>query len=410
MSSHEIIVQKYGGTSISNSDRMRKAARRIKRRIEQGQRLVVVVSAQGDTTDRLIGLGLELNEKPPTREMDMLMTTGEQVSIALMTMALMGQGVKAVSQTGWQVGIRTNGVFGGSAVLGVNGPRILDLLKEYECIVVAGFQGISDAGEITTLGRGGSDTTALALAAAINARECEIFTDVDGVFTADPRHVDGTRLLVDLSYDEMLEMASEGARVMDGRAVSFAKGYGIAIRVRSCFNDDPGTVIRKEIHVEKRIVRAVSCKKNLSKVTLAGVPKTPGSLHRIFARIADAGINIDAIIQTDTTRETTDVSFTLLRSDLPGVVKILQDAARELSVTDVQYEVDCAKVSIIGEGMKSRPGIAARLLEALSEREISVYMISTSDVSIAVIIDLEAVDHAVQAVHDHFHLGEAEGE
>lgn len=401
-----LVIHKYGGTSIANSDRLKRVARRIARLVGEGRRALVVVSAQGDATDRLIGLGLELTGKPDAREMDALMATGEQASAALACLALAGAGVKAVSLAGWQAGIRTDERFGRASIKDIDAERIRRRFDDAPCVVVAGFQGVTEAGEITTLGRGGSDTTAVALAAAFNARSVDIFTDVDGVFTADPRHVPTARKLADISYDEIIELSTEGARVLDSRAVTLGKLYDVEIHKRSSFNEEPGTVIRKETVVEKRDVRGVTCRQNISKVTLTGVPKRPGALHRIFERIAAMGVNVDAIIQTDTTGETTDVSFTLVREDLLKVVKVLQETGRELDVSDVQYEVDCAKVSVVGEGMKSRPGVAATVFEALAERDVDIHMISTSDIKISVLVDLDRAQEAVRAIHDKFGLGD----
>ncbi len=400
-----LVIHKYGGSSISNSDRLRRVARRLARLVEEGRRPLVVVSAQGDATDRLIGLGLEMNPKPSPREMDVLMATGEQVSTALTCLALDALGVKAVSLAGWQAGIQTDDAFGRARVKRIDAERIRAVMNEHQCVVVAGFQGVTEAGEVTTLGRGGSDTTAVALAAALGVGTVEIFTDVDGVFTADPRHVPTARKLADVSYDELIELSSEGARVLDSRAVILGKLYDVTIHKRSSFVDEPGTLIRKETVVEKRDVRGVTCRQNISKVTLVGVPKKPGALHRIFERIAAMGVNVDAIIQTDTTDDTTDVSFTLMRDDLLKVVKVLQETGRELHVSDVQYAVDCAKVSVVGEGMKSRPGVAATVFEALAEREVDIHMISTSDIKISVLVDLERAQEAVRAIHDKFGLG-----
>ncbi len=408
MDKTNIVIHKYGGTSISNSDRVKKAAKRIRNIVESGKKVVVVVSAQGDTTDRLIGLAMELNNTPPPREMDMLLSTGEQVSIALMAMSLNALSVKTVSLTGWQAGINTDIKFGSASVNDVNIENIEKLLETYDCIVVAGFQGLGNGNEITTLGRGGSDTTALILAATLGVEMCEVFTDVDGVFSADPRYVKDARKLQDLSFDEMLELASEGARVMDGRAVSFAKRYGIAIHVRSFNSDESGTIVRGESVLEKHAVRGVSYKNDISKVTLVGIPKTPEALYKIFDVIGENGICVDAILQTDSTKDRTDVTFTLMRSDLLNVVKVLQEVARELDVSDVQYEVDCAKVSIVGEGMKNRPGIAAKLFKALAEREINIHMTSTSDTNISVIINLDHVFEAVNAIHEKFNLAKEE--
>lgn len=401
----DLVIHKYGGTSLANSDRMKRVARRIARLCGDGGKALVVVSAQGDATDRLIGLGLEMTARPDAREMDALMATGEQSSAALASMALSACGVRAVSLAGWQAGIRTDDRFGAATIRAIDPAPIRARLEERDCVVVAGFQGATEAGEITTLGRGGSDTTAVALAAAFGARTVDIFTDVDGVFTADPRHVPTARKLADISYDEIIELSTEGARVLDSRAVTLGKMYDVEIHKRSSFHDEPGTIIRKETVMEKRDVRGVTCRQNISKVTLAGVPKRPGALHRIFERIAQLQVNVDAIIQTDTSGETTDVSFTLVREDLLKVVKVLQETGRELDVSDVQYEVDCAKVSVVGEGMRSRPGVAATIFEALAERDVDIHMISTSDIKISVLVDLDRAQEAVRAIHDKFGLG-----
>lgn len=400
-----ILVQKFGGSSVANAERILNVARRIVQAHQAGDSVVAVVSAQGDTTDELIAMARQITDRPPKREMDMLLSTGEQISIALLAMAISSLGQPVVSLTGAQVGIITDGSHTKAKILKVNPDRVLKELGEGKIVIVAGFQGITSDFDITTLGRGGSDTTAVALAAALKARACEIYTDVDGVYTADPRVVAKARKLKDISYGEMLEMASLGAMVLQPRAVEVASIHGVPIHVRSSFNDHEGTMVQEERTVEKdMVVVGVAHDVNVAKIALLDVPDRPGVAHRIFSTLASEGINVDMIVQTTKEEQTTDMVFTVSRDDLPRAKELVDEVAAQLGSRKVIIDDQMAKVSIVGAGMVSNPGVAARMFEALAQHDINIVIISTSEIKVSCLVKAEDALKAVRVVHDAFGL------
>ncbi|BAS27614.1 aspartate kinase [Limnochorda pilosa] len=402
-----IVVQKYGGSSVSDPERIRNVAARIVDAHRSGRPVVAVVSAMGDTTDHLIELAHQISPRPPRREMDMLLATGEQVSIALLAMAIQELGEEAISLTGAQVGILTDGIHMKARIQEVRTDRILRELEQGRIVIVAGFQGITPGDDITTLGRGGSDTTAVALAAAVQADRCEIYTDVDGVYTADPRLVPDASRLEWISYGEMLEMASLGAVVLQPRAVEYAAQYGVVLRVRSSFGDGPGTEVRGVSTMENaRVVVGVTHDRNVAKLVVVDVPDRPGVAHRLFAALAAEEINVDMIVQTTKARQVTDLLFTVTRDDLARSREIVDQVARELGATTVQDDASVAKVSIVGAGMMSHPGVAARMFGALAEAGINIQVISTSEIKVSCLIDATQAEEAVRRVHKAFHLEE----
>jgi aspartate kinase len=399
-----LMVQKYGGSSVADVEKIKGVARRVAAQAS-GHRMVVVVSAMGKTTDQLVGLAHEISETPEPREMDMLLATGEQVTIALLAMALHGLGFKARSFTGPQAGLRTDGAHTTARITRIGAERVRQALDHGEIAVVAGFQGLSDAEEITTLGRGGSDLTAVALAAALGADVCEIHTDVDGVYTADPNVVPDARKLARVTYDEMLEMASLGARVLQARSVEFAKKYGVPVHVRSTFKADPGTLVTREEGMEDAVVTGVTHDRSQAKISILRVPDRPGIAARIFGSIAARNIVVDMIVQNISRDGYTDVSFTLPRGDHARAVAALGEAAREVGAQGVLHDDRVAKVSIVGVGMRSHSGVAARMFEALSREGINIQMISTSEIAVSCVIEDKYAELAVRALHDAFGLG-----
>ncbi|MDI3256521.1 MAG: aspartate kinase [Kyrpidia sp.] len=399
------IVMKFGGSSVATAERMQRVAERVARAKEQGHQVAVVVSAMGDTTDDLIALARQVNDRPPARELDMLLSTGEQVSIAVLAMAIQRLGVRAVSLTGGQAGFRVEPVFGKARILDVDARRVERLLADGQVAVVAGFQGVTDEGEIATLGRGGSDTTAVALAASVGADVCEIYTDVDGVYTTDPRIVPEARKIPEISYDEMLELANLGAAVLHPRAVEYAKLYGVPLVVRSSFHDGAGTWVKEEVEVEQgQVVRGIAHDLNVAKVSLVGVPNRRDSLGRVFHALAEENINVDIIVQSIVHNDVHDISFTVCRDDLPGTLQVLEGMRVELGVGEIVAEEELAKVSIVGAGMISNPGVAARMFDALTEAGMSIRMVSTSEIKVSCVIDAEDVRRAVQVLHRAFDL------
>lgn len=401
-----IIVQKFGGTSVADAAKVRNVANRVVRMHDAGHRVVVVVSAMGDTTDRLIRLANEISENPPERELDMLLSTGEQVSIALLAMAVSELEHEAISLTGTQVGIITDGFYSNAKIQSINETRILSELEQGKIVILAGFQGITIDNEITTLGRGASDTTAVAVAATLGADLCEICTDVDGVYTADPRVVEDARKLPQITYDEMLEMARLGARVLHSRSVELAKKFDVPLHVRSSFSQDEGTIVVKESEmIEEVVISGVTSDRDQAKISLHGVPDTPGIAAIVFQEIADANINIDMIIQNTGQDETTDISFTVAEADLDATLKIAEGFKERVGCRSISTNKNIAKVSTIGIGMKSHVGIAARMFRALADLGINIQMISTSEIKISCVIDKEQAEPAVRAIHDRFELG-----
>ncbi|MBO2520444.1 MAG: aspartate kinase [Clostridia bacterium] len=406
-----IVVQKFGGSSVANPERIKAVAKRVVEAKDRGDDVVVVVSALGDTTDELIALARQISERPPKREMDMLLATGEQVSIALLAMAIHELGRPVVSLTGGQGGIITDATHTKAKILHVNTDRVRRELAAGKIVIVAGFQGVTPDYDITTLGRGGSDTTAVALAAALKARECEIYTDVDGVYTADPRVVPSARKLADISYGEMLEMASLGALVLQPRAVEVGAMYNVPIHVRSSFSRETGTLVREERVVEKDlVVTGVAHDVNVAKVGILDVPDRPGVAYRIFSALAQEAINVDMIVQTTKEQQTTDMLFSVSRDDLARAKEIVEAVAKELGARDVIVNDNVAKVSIIGAGMVSNPGVAARMFEALAKADINIQVISTSEIKVSCLVRAEDVLKAVRVVHEAFGLSQADPE
>ncbi|HLI26834.1 MAG TPA: aspartate kinase [Chloroflexota bacterium] len=400
-----VLVQKYGGTSVAGAERIKAVAARIAATRRTGRDVVVVVSAMGDTTDELIALAHSVTPDPDPRELDLLLSTGETVSATLLAMALRAQHCPAVSLNGVQAGIRTNNWFSRARITAIHPDRIWRELAEGRVVIVTGFQGVTDEADITTLGRGGSDTTAVALACALRAELCEIYTDVEGVYTADPRVVPQARCLPAIAYEEMLELASQGARVMHPRAVELAEVYNLPIRVRSSFTDAPGTLITRGDAVElRRRVQGIAHDTDVAKISLAGVPDRPGIAHAIFAPLAEAGINVDVIVQTASFEGVTDLSFTVARGDLAKAEALVQPVARQIQAREMASATDLAKVSIVGTGIQSTPGYAARMFGILAEAGINIEMITTSDIRITCVIARRDVERAVQALHAGFEL------
>jgi aspartate kinase len=402
-----LIVQKYGGTSMGSIERIRNVARRVGAAKDAGNDVVVVVSAMSGETDRLIKLANAISSSPDERELDMLVSTGERVSIALLAMALIDMGYKARSFTGRQVGIITDSAHTKARIEKITAERIKEALEEGTIPIVAGFQGIDEKSDVTTLGRGGSDTTAVALAAALKADMCDIYTDVDGVYTSDPNIVPNARKLNKISYEEMLEMASLGAKVLHSRSVEFAAKYNVPLRVLSSFTNNSGTLVTKEDKdMEQEAVSGVTYDKNASKISLIGVPDKPGIAGRIFGAISDANIIVDMIIQNISQGELTDISFTVPKGDAKKAVDIMKKMTKEIGAADVLLNPDIAKVSIVGVGMRSHSGVAAKMFATLAKEGINIMMISTSEIKISCVIDAKYTELAVRALHDAFELGE----
>jgi aspartate kinase len=400
-----LLVQKFGGTSVGNPERIRNVARRVIETQRAGHQVVVVVSAMSGVTDSLIKLALEVSSAPTEREMDVLLATGEQTTIALLAMAIDALGAKAVSLTGAQAGIVTDGVHTKAKIANITPKQISHLLEDGAIVIVAGFQGQTMEGQITTLGRGGSDLTAIAIAAATNADLCQIFTDVEGVYTCDPRLVPSARRLEELSYEEMLEMASSGSKVMQSRSVEFAKKFGVRFEVRSSFNDNPGTMITDETaSMENVVIRGISVEKNQAKVTVTDVPDRPGTASAVFSALAESHIIVDMIVQNVSANGKTDISFTLNRNDLPAAKAALARVSEIAGAGGLTARDGIAKLSVVGIGMRSHSGVAARLFESLGRAGINIQMISTSEIKIAVIIEESDVTQAANLVHASFGL------
>jgi aspartate kinase len=402
-----LIVQKYGGTSLADASRIRSVAERVVATRQAGNDVVAVVSAMGQHTDELVDLAHQVSPDPPPRELDMLLTAGERISMALLAMAIADLGTTAKSFTGSQAGIITDTLHGKARILDVRAGRIREALSQGHAVIVAGFQGVSTERDVTTLGRGGSDTTAVALAAALGAASCEIFTDVDGVYTADPRIVPEARKLHAMSYEEMLEMAACGARVLMLRSVEYARRYGMVLHVRSSFTDAQGTWVREEDErMEKAMISGVPHDTSEAKVTLVRVPDQPGIAARIMRAIARNGVNVDMIVQNVSHAGLTDISFTVPKTDLSQAMVVLEKVRDEVGAGEVVADQGIAKVSLVGAGMKSSPGVAAAMFEALAEAGINIEMISTSTIRISCVIRASEVATAVRAIHDRFRLSE----
>ncbi len=399
---------KFGGTSVADADRIKRAAHRIVAQRETGKRVVAVLSARGRTTDELIAMAEEVSPTPDPREMDMLLSTGERIACALCAMAINDLGHRAISLTGSQAGIVTDTSHTKARIIDVRANRIREALDQDRIVLVAGFQGVSTSSDVTTLGRGGSDTTAVALAAAIDAEVCEIYTDVAGVFTADPRIVPDARKLPQLSFEEMLEMAASGAKVLQLRAVEYARTHGVRIHCRSSFEDGPGTVVLGEDEtMEHPLITAVTHSSEEARITLLGVPDRPGAAAAIFGAIAGANCNIDTIIQNEPLGEgrRAEVSFTIAFEDLRAAQEALEPVVAELGIDAIDTDPEIGKVSIVGAGMRSHPGVAAKVFEVLAEKEINIEMISTSPIKISCVIRSSDVPEAVRALHEAFELG-----
>ena len=403
-----LIVQKYGGTSVGNPERITNVARRLLETQRAGNSVVAVVSAMSGVTDSLIKLAKEVSANPTEREMDVLLSTGEQTTMALAAMAIQSMGGKAVSLTGAQAGIITNGVHTKAKISNISPEQIRRHLDQGEIVIVAGFQGETSDGDITTLGRGGSDLTAIALASALEADACQIFTDVDGVYTCDPRIVPTATKITELSYDEMLEMASSGSKVMQSRSVEFAKKFGVTFEVRSSFNNNPGTTVKEETAgMEQVVVRGVSVERNQAKVTVTHVPDKPGCAARLFTALADANVMVDVIVQNVSASGSTDISFTMNRDELEKIGDLLNRVAKEIGAGQVSKQDGIAKLSVVGIGMRTHSGVAARLFEALAKGGINIQMISTSEIKIAVIIEEARIAEAAKLAHSAFGLDAA---
>lgn len=399
-----LIVKKFGGSSVADAERVNHVAEQIGRDAERGHRLVVVLSAQGKTTDRLLEKAREINPHPSRRELDMLLATGEQQSVALMAMALQRLGYEAVSLNAFQVAMHTNRVYGSARMKTIDTERIRMELERGRIVLVTGFQGINRYDDLTTLGRGGSDTTAVALAAALSADRCQIYTDVEGVYTADPRYVPNARKLKEIGYNEMLELASTGAKVLHNRCVELAKKYGVVIEVLSSMVEAPGTLVKEDSKVERMIINGVAADKSVARVSIIGVKDEPGQAFRMFQRLANQNINVDLILQSIGRDHTKDISFTVAKSDLEETLRIIEEHREEIGGSSISYSDQVAKVSVVGAGMTSNPGIASKVFEALYNAQVNIQMISTSEIKISVLIDKDDVDVAVRSIHDQFKL------
>lgn len=403
-----LIVQKYGGSSVADADRIKSVARRVARTKEQGNQVLVVVSAMGDTTDELIGLAQQVTERPRDRELDVLLSTGELVSSTLLSMALDSLGCKAVSLTGAQAGIQTDSAYSRARILRVEARRIISELEKDNVVIVAGFQGVTEDMDITTLGRGGSDTTAVALAASLGAEVCQIYTDVEGVYTADPRLVPEASKLREIGYEEMLELASYGAKVMHPRAVELGQLYNVPIVVASSFSDSPGTIICKEASMEVRNkVRGIAHDTNVAKVTVVGVPDHPGIATAIFEPLAKENVSVDTIVQNASINKITDLTFTVARTDLAKAMSLTEPLVKSIGAKQCVADSTLAKVSIVGTGMQNTPGYAARMFRTLYEAGINIELITTSEIRITCIIAEDKVKDAVRALHKAFELEKA---
>ncbi|ADY72888.1 aspartate kinase [Desulfurobacterium thermolithotrophum DSM 11699] len=404
-----LVVQKFGGTSMGSIERIKHVARRVLQEKEKGNDVVVVVSAMAGETDRLINLVKEITAEPNERDMDFVVSTGEQVSAGLLSIVLNNMGYPAVSLTGWQAGIKTDNAFTKARILDIDVERIKKHLKEGKLVVITGFQGITEEGDITTLGRGGSDTSAVALAAALNADRCDIYTDVDGVYTADPRIVPQAKRIDVLSYEEMLELASLGAKVLQIRSVEFAMKYNVPLRVRSTFTEDEGTLIKEEDEtMERVVVRGIAHNKNEARITVERVPDKPGIAARIFDALAEANIPVDMIVQNVSVDGYTDISFTVEKNDASKAEKITKEVANEIGARNVIRDDRIAKVSVVGLGMRSHAGVAGKVFETLAKYGINIVMISTSEIKISCIVEEKFTELAVRVLHEAFGLDKSE--
>lgn len=399
-----IVVQKFGGSSVKDADRIRNVASIITDTYKQGNNVVVVVSAQGDTTDELIEKAREINPNASKREMDVLLSCGEQISISLLAMELERLGYPVVSMTGWQAGFLTDSSHGSARIRRINKERLDNALGKRNIVIVAGFQGINRSGDITTLGRGGSDTSAVALAAALHAGLCQIYTDVDGVYTADPRLVPTAHKLDEISYDEMLELATLGAGVLHNRSVEMAKKYNVNLEVISSYTRNPGTKIKEVIDVEKMLIRGVARDNDVARISIVGVPDEPGIAFKVFSRLSTKNINVDIILQSIGRDNTKDISFTISRSNVEAAMQVMEEIRQLCGAKELLCDQSISKVSIVGAGMQSNPGVASKMFESLSEARVNIQMISTSEIKISVLVAQEDSEKAMRAIHDAFEL------
>ncbi len=397
-----LIVQKFGGSSVANADRLKNVAGIITDTYKAGNDVVVVVSAQGDTTDELIEKAKEINPSPSKREMDVLLSVGEQISISLLAMTIEKLGFPVISLTGWQVGMQTDSNYGNARIKNINPERLHNELSKKNIIIVAGFQGINRYDDITTLGRGGSDTSAVALATALKADLCQIYTDVDGVYTADPRKIPTAQKLEEITFDEMLELASLGAQVLHNRSVELAKKHNLELEVISSLERKPGTKVKEVVNMEKMLVRGVAVDNDISKVALIGLPDKPGIAFKIFSLLSAKKVNVDVILQSVGRDNTKDISFTVKQDDLELALKIINDNLKIIGASKVVTKNNLSKVSVVGAGMQSNPGVAAKMFEALSDANVNIDMITTSEIKISVIIKRDLSEKAARVVHDAF--------
>ena len=398
-----LIVQKFGGSSVADADCIRRVAGIIEAAYKAGNEVIAILSAQGDTTDELLEKAAEINPRASKRELDMLLTTGEQISISLMAMCLKGMGVPAVSLAGWQIGMHTNSDYGSARIERITGERIKKELGQGRVVLVAGFQGINPSGDVTTLGRGGSDTSAVAIAAAMHADKCQIFTDVDGIYTADPRKIPGARKLNEITYEEMQELASLGAQVLHNRSVELAKKYHVPLEVLSSFTNIPGTLV-KEVTKNMEQLEITGIAKDTETVLFAliGLKDEPGKAFKVFRLLANAKVNVDVILQSIGRGASKDISFTVPKSDMEKTLAVLEEHRDSLGYEQIDVDANVAKVSTVGAGMVSTPGVAARMFEALADAKININMISTSEIKISVLVDAAQADRAMNAIHEKF--------
>ena len=397
-----LIVQKFGGSSVANAERVMNVAKIVTDTYREGNDVVVVVSAQGDTTDDLIDKAHEINEHPSKREMDMLLTSGEQISIALLSMAIEKLGCPSVSLLGWQAGFRTSSAYGSTRIKSIKTDRLRAEVDRHNIVVVAGFQGINKYDDLTTLGRGGSDTSAVAIAAAMHADRCQIFTDVEGVFTADPRKIPEARKLKEITYDEMLELATLGAQVLNNRSVEMAKKYNVEIEVLSSLKRVPGTIVKEVAKMEKMLVRGVTKDTDVARISVTNIDNTPGIAFKLFSKLAQKGINVDIILQSVGRDGTKDITFTVAKDNAVDAIAAVHETF-DIDDKNITCATNVAKISVVGAGMESHPGTASKMFEALYEHDINIDMISTSEIKISVLIDVQDADRAVAAVHKAFY-------
>ena len=399
-----LIVQKFGGSSVADAEKVKNVASRVVETANEGNQVVVVVSAQGDTTDDLIEKAQEINPNASKREMDMLLSSGEQISIALLAMAIEAQKYPVISLTGWQAGFKTNSAAGNARISKIDVERIQSELDKHKIVIVAGFQGLDKYDNITTLGRGGSDTSAVALAAALRANKCEIYTDVDGVYTTDPRIVPDAVKLEEITYDEMLELASLGANVLHNRSVEMAKKYNVQLEVKSSFKKVPGTVVKEVTNVEKMLIRGVARDNDVARIAIIGLEDTPGIAFKVFSALAKENINVDMILQSIGHGGKKDIVFTVTKSNLEKALSVIAALKETVPYEEVNHKDDLSKISIVGAGMVNNPGVAASMFEALFDASINIHMIATSEIKVSVLIDAGYEDKAVRAIHDKFEL------